>query len=97
LLGEIGPIERFDSDAHLARYAGVATLEASSGKHRRHRLDRGRNYEHERNCDSVLPHAGSRGFTRYLGCCTVERELARRNAIAPHEGLSVSLATPELF
>ena len=43
LLGQIGPIERFDSDAQLARHAGVAPLEASSGTHRRHRLDRGGN------------------------------------------------------
>jgi transposase len=43
LLSEIGPIERFASDAQLARHAGVAPLEASSGKHRRHRLDRGGN------------------------------------------------------
>jgi transposase len=43
LLGEIGPIERFDSDAQLARHAGVAPLEASSGKYQRHRLDRGGN------------------------------------------------------
>ena len=43
LLAEIGPIERFNSDAQLARHAGVAPLEASSGKHRRHRLDRGGN------------------------------------------------------
>src|SRR5215218_491604 len=43
LLGEIGPIERFDSDAQLARHAGVAPLEASSGRQRRHRLDRGGN------------------------------------------------------
>jgi transposase len=43
LLGEIGPIERFGSDAQLARHAGVAPLEASSGKQRRHRLDRGGN------------------------------------------------------
>jgi transposase len=43
LLCEIGPIERFASDAQLARHAGVAPLEASSGKHRRHRLDRGGN------------------------------------------------------
>jgi transposase len=43
LLGEIGPIERFDTDAQLARHAGVAPLQASSGKHRRHRLDRGGN------------------------------------------------------
>jgi transposase len=43
LLGEIGPIERFQTDAQLARHAGVAPLEASSCKHRRHRLDRGGN------------------------------------------------------
>ena len=40
LLGEIGPIERFQTDAQLARHAGVAPLQASSGKHRRHRLRR---------------------------------------------------------
>jgi transposase len=43
LLGEIGPIERFQTDAQLARHAGVAPLEASSGTHQRHRLDRGGN------------------------------------------------------
>jgi transposase len=43
LLAEIGPIERFRSDAQLARHGGVAPLEASSGKHQRHRLDRGGN------------------------------------------------------
>jgi len=43
LLGEIGPIDRFDTDAQLARHAGVAPLQASSGKHQRHRLDRGGN------------------------------------------------------
>jgi transposase len=43
LVGEIGPIERFQTDAQLARHAGVAPLEASSGKHQRHRLDRGGN------------------------------------------------------
>jgi transposase len=43
LLAEIGPIQRFETDAQLARHAGVAPLEASSGKHQRHRLDRGGN------------------------------------------------------
>ena len=43
LLCEIGPISRFRSDAKLARHAGVAPLDASSGKHQRHRLDRGGN------------------------------------------------------
>jgi transposase len=43
LLGEIGPIDRFRTDAQLARHAGIAPLDASSGKHQRHRLDRGGN------------------------------------------------------
>jgi transposase len=43
LVCEIGPIDRFGSDAQLARHAGVAPLDASSGKHQRHRLDRGGN------------------------------------------------------
>lgn len=43
LLAEIGPIERFDTDARLARHAGVAPLQASSGRVQRHRLDRGGN------------------------------------------------------
>ena len=43
LLAEIGPIDRFQTDAQLARHSGVAPLEASSGRVRRHRLDRGGN------------------------------------------------------
>jgi transposase len=43
LLAEIGPIDRFQTDAQLARHAGVAPLEASSGRTQRHRLDRAGN------------------------------------------------------
>jgi len=43
LLGELGPVDRFRSDAQLARHSGVAPLEASSGRVQRHRLDRGGN------------------------------------------------------
>jgi transposase len=43
LLAEIGPVDRFKSDAQLARHCGVAPLEASSGRVQRHRLDRGGN------------------------------------------------------
>ena len=43
LLAEIGPVDRFRSDAQLARHSGVAPLEASSGRTQRHRLDRGGN------------------------------------------------------
>ena len=43
LLAEVGPINRFQTDAQLARHCGVAPLEASSGRVQRHRLDRGGN------------------------------------------------------
>jgi transposase len=43
LLAEIGPVDRFQTDAQLARHGGVAPLEASSGRIQRHRLDRGGN------------------------------------------------------
>ena len=43
LLAEIGPLDRFKTDAQLARHSGVAPLQASSGKVQRHRLDRGGN------------------------------------------------------
>ena len=40
LIAEIAGIERFGTDAQLALYAGAAPLDASSGKQRRHRLNR---------------------------------------------------------
>jgi transposase len=43
LLAEIGPADRFTTDAQLARHSGVAPLQASSGRIQRHRLDRGGN------------------------------------------------------
>jgi transposase len=43
LLAETAGVERFASDAKLARLAGVAPIPASSGKRDRHRLDRGGN------------------------------------------------------
>jgi transposase len=43
LLGEIAGIDRFASDAKLARLAGCAPVPVSSGRTDRHRLDRGGN------------------------------------------------------
>ena len=43
LLGETNGVRSFSSDAKLARLAGVAPIEASSGRRDRHRLDRGGN------------------------------------------------------
>jgi transposase len=43
LIGQTAGAERFKSDAHFARLAGVAPIPVSSGRHDRHRLDRGGN------------------------------------------------------
>jgi transposase len=43
LIGEVAGVERFASDAKLARSAGSAPIPASSGRTDRHRLDRGGN------------------------------------------------------
>ena len=43
ILAETAGVERFGSDAKLARLAGVAPIPASSGNRQRHRLDRGGN------------------------------------------------------
>ncbi len=43
LIGEIAGIQRFTTDAKLARLAGIAPIPASSGHTIRHRLDRGGN------------------------------------------------------
>ena len=43
LVGEIAGINRFASDAKLARACGVAPIPASSGRRDRHRIDRGGN------------------------------------------------------
>ena len=40
LIAEIGPVDRFQNDAQLASYGGVAPLDASSPRQRRHRLNR---------------------------------------------------------
>ena len=43
ILAEVGGIERFATEARLASYAGVAPLDASSGRQQRHRLNRAGN------------------------------------------------------
>ncbi len=40
ILGDVEDIARFRSERHLASYCGVAPLDASSGRHQRHRLSR---------------------------------------------------------
>jgi transposase len=40
IIAEVGGIQRFTHEAQLAAYAGVAPLDASSGRQQRHRLNR---------------------------------------------------------
>jgi transposase len=40
ILAEVADVERFKDERHLAAYAGVAPLDASSGRQQRHRLNR---------------------------------------------------------
>ena len=40
ILAEVGDVQRFATEAKLASYAGVAPLDASSGRQKRHRLNR---------------------------------------------------------
>lgn len=40
ILAEVGDVNRFDDDARLSTYCGSSPLDASSGKQRRHRLNR---------------------------------------------------------
>ncbi|MCY1141461.1 IS110 family transposase [Actinoplanes sp. Pm04-4] len=39
ILGHVGDASRFPTADHFASYAGTSPLEASSGEHRRHRLN----------------------------------------------------------
>lgn len=43
IVGDVGDVSRFSSDAKLARLAGIAPVPVSSGMRERHRLDRGGN------------------------------------------------------
>lgn len=43
IIGEVGDVRRFPSKDHFASYTGTAPIDASSGDHIRHRLNRGGN------------------------------------------------------
>jgi transposase len=92
LIGEIAGVERFATDAKLARNAGSAPIPASSGNRTRHRLDRGGN--RQLNCalhrlavnkglwdpDSAayLARKQAEGKTRKEALRCLKRHLARR-------------------
>jgi transposase len=73
LAGQLGPGQRFDSDARLANHAGAAPLEASSGEVVRHRLNRGGN----RQLNAILERIA---LTQGRGDPSGRAYLARRRA-----------------
>ena len=92
LVGEIAGADRFPSDAHLARAAGVAPIPASSGRRDRQRLDRGGNRQlncalhrlavnkgrHDPDTAAYLARKQAEGKTRMDALRCLKRHLARR-------------------
>ena len=92
LIAEVAGIDRFSCDAKLAKLAGVAPLDASSGKQQRHRLNRTGNRQlnlalhriaitqartHEP-AGSYLARRQAEGKTRKEALRALKRHLARR-------------------
>ena len=73
LAGILVPGQRFRSEAHLAAYAGVAPLEASSAGLVRHRLNRGGN----RRLNALLYRIA---LSQARSCEQAQAYLARRQA-----------------
>jgi transposase len=92
LIGQTAGAERFASDAHFARMAGVAPIPASSGRRDRHRLHRGGNRQLNRALHIIaitrgridpttrayLARKEAEGKTRIEAMRCLKRHLARR-------------------
>src|SRR5579875_1528521 len=92
LIGEIAGIDRFKTDAQLARLAGCAPIPVSSGNTNRHRLDRGGNRQlnhaihmlaitkiiHDPETATYLAKQRQRGKTNRDATRSLKRHLARR-------------------
>jgi transposase len=92
LIAEVAGVDRFSSDRKLAKLAGVAPLDASSGKQQRHRLNRKGNRQlnlalHRIAITQARVHAPARAYlarreaegkTRKEALRALKRHLARR-------------------
>jgi transposase len=92
LIGEIAGIDRFSSDAQLARIAGCAPVPVSSGQTTRHRLDKGGNRQlnsafytlainklrHDPETAIYIARQRSRGKTQRDAIRSLKRHLVRR-------------------
>ena len=92
LIAEIAGVDRFKSDAQLARTAGCAPIPVSSGRTDRHRLDRGGNRQlnhafymlaiskliHDPETAAYLARQRARGKTQRDAIRSLKRHLVRR-------------------
>jgi len=110
LIGEIAGVQRFTSDAKLARLAGSPPIPASSGRTTRHRLDRGGN--RQLNCAlhrlavtkgrldpetaAYLARKQAEGKSRREALRCLKRHLARRiwRLLQPHAGPDAPAPSP---
>jgi transposase len=76
LIGQTAGAERFKSDAHFARLAGVAPIPVSSGRTDRHRLDRGGNRQSTAPCTSLRSHADD-SIQKHVPICSGRKPRAR--------------------
>jgi transposase len=83
ILGEVAGIGRFRTEAQLASYAGVAPLDASSGRQQRHRLNRTGNRQLNRTLHTIAVtqirmHPPAMGYyERRKSECKTNREALR--------------------
>lgn len=109
LIGQTAGAERFASDAHFARMAGVAPIPFSSGRQDRHRLDRGGNRQLNRALHIIaitrgrldpatrayLQRKEAEGKTRMEAMRCLKRHLARRYYRLLSEGSRSTSLLPE--
>jgi transposase len=105
IVGEVGDVTRFGSDAKLARLAGIAPIPVSSGLRDRHRLDRGGNRKlncafHRLSVTQGRIHPAARdylarkqaeGRTRMDALRCLKRHLVRRVFILLYRPISIPL------
>lgn len=100
IIGEVGGVDRFRNDAQLARLAGVAPLDASSGRQQRHRLNRHGNRalnaalhkiaviqgRVDERAKAFLTRKQAEGKTRREALRALKRHLARRIFVLLRQG-----------
>jgi transposase len=102
ILTEIAGIDRFPTDAQLAMHAGVAPLQASSGSHHRHRLNRGGNRQlnaalHRIALTQARHHPETRAYiTRHQQHGKTRREALRAYKRHLARTIHTTLTTPHL-